>query len=283
MKEFIAEEFSTTTEFSFSVLAVLNYMTVFSVSLEEALLELFQLPSNESVCELCIETESEDRSQASDRFNFLLIQKSIDRGVIDDSFDDCDYKEPSLHNSTDDSEEDVYTFKDIEMVGVDPGVNSRKLDHVKKQGGDKIKPFVFNPFDESTLTTENLPEPVSNEKLNLTMFFNPFSSNEDQSNFTTKANENATSCPHCEHSFTSKYNMKQHIISVHKIVKPGEKVYRCKVKKCSFITGSRVWFERHNCGNKNKEVSTKTSCSFCKEDFANPSSLRRHVKRMHKL
>ena len=108
LKEFLSEEFSTDAGFSFSILTVLNYMTVFSVSLEEALYELFQLPSNESVCELCIETEAEDKEKASNSFNFILIQNIIDKGGIDDSYDVCDYKQTSLdQHVTDDSEEDI--------------------------------------------------------------------------------------------------------------------------------------------------------------------------------
>ena len=169
-KEYISEEFSTSTEFSFSILTVLNYMTELGVSLEEALSELFQLPSNESVCVRCIETSSEDKKQASDKFNFLLIQKSLDKGVVDDSFDDRDYKEVSFDHSTNvDSEEDVYTFKESDMGGVELRVDQP----VKRQGADHIKPFTFNPFDESPPVY--LPDPVSSENLNSTMFFNPFS------------------------------------------------------------------------------------------------------------
>ena len=180
LKEFLSEEFSTDAEFSFSILTVLNYMTVFSVSLAEALHELFQLPSNESVCELCIETEAEDKEKASNSFNFILIQNSIDKGGIDDSYDDCDYKQTSLdQHVTDDSYEDIdedeYTFKDSGMVGMESGVDNSKQHQVKRKGEDHDKPFLFNPFDTRPPTTVKLPDPVSSEKLNSTMFFNPFS------------------------------------------------------------------------------------------------------------
>ena len=75
LKHYIAEEFVTSEDYSFSILTVLNYMCVNSASLADTLLEIFQLPSNESVCELCISTEQEDKKLVSDQLNFLLIQK----------------------------------------------------------------------------------------------------------------------------------------------------------------------------------------------------------------
>ena len=261
LKHYIAEEFVTSEDYSFSILTVLNYMCVNSASLADTLLEIFQLPSNESVCELCISTEQEDKKLVSDQLNFLLIQKVMGREDVDDSYDDSDFQ----HENEEDKEE---TSDD-----------SGSVKDVYKFSDKNVKPFSFNPFDKPPL--KSLPEPVEEENLSSTKFFNPFSIKESKCKDKT-AQEIEPTCPHCDHKFTSKHNMKQHIISVHKITEPGMKVFRCSIKKCSFITGSRVWFERHNCGSKNKEATTpKPYCNICKETFANSSSLRRHIKRLH--
>ena len=77
--------------------------------------------------------------------------------------------------------------------------------------------------------------------------------------------------------------MKQHIISVHKIMSPGIKVFKCSIKNCKFVTGSRVMFARHNHdSSKAKTDITKPVCADCQEMFANCSSLKRHVRRVHR-
>ena len=266
LKYFIAEEFLTPVEYSFSIFTVLNYMCLFSVSFDDAFKELFQLPSSESVCELCSTSMEKDKKLVCDQFNFSLIQKNMGRDDYDDSFDDSDYKNDMDGNEYSSSfseeepvEDDVYNFSEAE---------------------EQVKLFVFNPFDKSPL--QGLPAPVSCENLNSTKCFNPFSIKDKGPKKSPKVDTGNVTCPHCDHSFTSKHNMKQHIISVHKITEPGMKVFKCKVKKCTFVTGSRVWFERHNCEKKNKEVVLKPECAYCKETFANTSSLRRHINRLHK-
>ena len=91
-----------------------------------------------------------------------------------------------------------------------------------------------------------------------------------------------TTCPHCNHTFKTNYNMKQHIISVHKITMPGVKIYKCNFKNCTFVTGSRVMLNRHNHDKDKEKDNIKPVCVFCKETFANTSSLRRHVRRVHR-
>ena len=96
LKYFIAEEFSVSVEYSFAILALLNYMNSVGASLKDALVELFKLPSHDSVCEVCVTTLEEDKKLVAEQFNFLLIQRGLaDQQDIDDSYDDSDYKNES--------------------------------------------------------------------------------------------------------------------------------------------------------------------------------------------
>ena len=45
LKEYIAEEFSIPSEYSFSVVAILNYLHLFNISVEDALRDIFKVSS----------------------------------------------------------------------------------------------------------------------------------------------------------------------------------------------------------------------------------------------
>lgn|ERR1712025_591245 len=96
-------------------------------------------------------------------------------------------------------------------------------------------------------------------------------------------------CQFCAKAFTNSYNLKQHLISRHKVFPPEMRIYKCHLQVCSFVTGSRVAFERHlttslshpNTKKKNKNKEKNISCEFCNEQFATKSSLKRHIIRKH--
>ena len=270
LKYFVAEEFSNPEEYSFSILTVLNYMHAFSISLQDALLEIFQLASHESVCELCIESPGKDKKLVSKQCNFLLLQRKITEQPDDDDDDslvDADYKPKSLDSS---SEVDVYEF-------VDSG------------SFEAFNPFASNSFERESMSKLPSIDSDMDKNLNSTMAFNPFSNtghteSESGAVGTYKVlNDKVACCPYCGKSFKSNYNMKQHVISVHKILVQGIKVYKCSIKNCSFVTGSRVQFNRHNHhDSKTKKEVDKPVCTHCQVVFANSSSLKRHLKRLHK-
>ena len=270
LKHFISEDFSTPEEYSFSIITVLNYMYSYSISLEEALLEIFQLAPYDSVCELCIEVSGKDNKQlVSNHFNLLLLQRKVSEQQEDaDSYDDADYKQFSVcssdssNNKLIENDEDVFSFRSDS----DPNI---------------FKPF--NPFRANS-TKESAPHLPSNiseldENLNSTMTFNPFSKLVTDEIIVSSP---ATDCPHCVKTFKTNYNMKQHIISVHKVDVPGMKMFRCPVKNCQFVTGSRVQYSRHKHEDTRvKNQNFKPVCNYCNEIFSNDSSLKRHLKRLH--
>ena len=99
-------------------------------------------------------------------------------------------------------------------------------------------------------------------------------------------------CGHREGKFSNKYNLKLHLVQVHRIFPEGMIIYKCPDLDCQFVTGSRIWYNRHAVTHGRKpEVkvdscksscsSCKTTCSYCHMDFANRSSLKRHHQRKH--
>ena len=273
LKQFISEDFSTPEEYSFSIITVLNYIYCYGISIEDALVEIFLLAPYESVCELCIEVSGKDNKQiASKHFNLLLLQRKLSEQQDNaDSYDDADYKQFSSgcsDSSTNDlveNEEDVYNYDSDS----DPNI---------------FKPF--NPFnaDFSKELPTQLPSTSArlDANLNSTMTFNPFNKLLPYKDKEIKVTSPVTDCPHCVKTFKTNYNMKQHIISVHKIALDGMKMFRCQVKTCQFVTGSRVQYSRHNHeDNKVKNKHFKPVCNYCNEIFFNDSSLKRHLKRLH--
>ena len=95
-------------------------------------------------------------------------------------------------------------------------------------------------------------------------------------------------CHLCDKIFYNGYNLKQHLISRHKVFPPKMKIYNCTFPECSFVTGSRVAFQRHLKTSlshpdlrKDEVKKTKFSCETCNEVFATNSSRKRHIIRRH--
>ena len=95
-------------------------------------------------------------------------------------------------------------------------------------------------------------------------------------------------CHLCDKIFYNGNNLKQHLISRHKVFPPKMKIYNCTFPECSFVTGSRVAFQRHLKTSrshpdlrKDKVKKTEFSCEACNKLFATNSSLKRHIIRRH--
>ena len=99
-------------------------------------------------------------------------------------------------------------------------------------------------------------------------------------------------CGHCDGKFSNKYNLKLHLVQVHRVFPEGMVIYKCPGPDCQFVTGSRICYNRHAVTHGGKhEVkvhscksfcsSCKATCSYCNMDFANRSSLKRHHQRKH--
>ena len=117
---------------------------------------------------------------------------------------------------------------------------------------------------------------------------NPFSSDENkqfkpQKMSSLKACKDSNhQCSLCEKTLTTKYNLKLHLVQVHRVKVPNMSVYQCP--SCDFITGSKICFVRHretHSSKKSKKAGEAILCNICHESFANSSSLRRHKRRKH--
>ena len=52
-------------------------------------------------------------------------------------------------------------------------------------------------------------------------------------------------CDHCLKSFQNRYNLKLHIIQIHRIFPSNMKVFKCPESQCEFVTGSKGCYNRH--------------------------------------
>lgn len=273
LENYIAEEFGTIEEYSFAIIAMLHYMHTFSVSLEETIRDMFSLSVKESICELCCETGTKEPTLECDRFNLktikLMMAESLEASDYD-SVNDADYKnnDDEVDTSSSSDEETNYISKDLRK-------NNQEY-------SDTIN-FEFNPFSDPNPVSVSVSGSQSHDQLNSTILFNPFTADAtSESPLRVLRSTSNKSCKLCSNSFTTNYNLKQHMISVHRIIEPGVKVYKCNSRGCSFVTGSQSWFARHNCKSKrDKPTILKPNCSYCHASFANPSSLKRHINRLH--
>jgi len=264
LKEYISEEFSIPSEYSFCVFAVLNYMKLFELPVEDALCDIFKVSSSELSCEICI-TGAGDKSELARRINCSVLRSKLDFDCLDDSYDDPDFNTKVVNQDTSDDSEDVYSFVDE---------------------SDFFNPFVKETSNNSFCNPFQLNESVSPSQQPVESTpdgFNPFAASSPKVKKRAEK-ENKNVCSHCDAKFSSSYNMKQHMISIHKIFSPGMKIYKCDFSKCNFVTGSRIMFARHNHSKSVQIVgnNVKPSCPVCHAQFFNSSSLKRHIKRkMH--
>ena len=88
-------------------------------------------------------------------------------------------------------------------------------------------------------------------------------------------------CKKCGKEFNKMYNLKLHLVSVHKDFPKGMTIFQCSVEGCSFSSGSDILFRRNTHKSALKTELERITCSFCKDTFAGKRSLVRHVKRKH--
>lgn len=222
---------------------------------------------SELLCSLCIETGS-DKEDAARRHNCMVINGKLSKDTLDDSYNDPNFQteesKSRSSNSTISDPSDVYSFKSN-----DESFNPFEKNNISENSSESC----FNPFE--TVTPIDSSYPPDN--------FNPFSTSTPNRDKTTESISKI--CPHCDASFTSSYNTKQHMISVHKIFPPGMKIYKCSYSNCTYATGSRAMFSRHGHSKMALESqpsdpqTSKPKCQVCGAVFFNFSSLKRHFKR----
>ena len=243
MRDYITEEFECQTEYSFCVITVLHYIQYFKISIEEACEEVFFFSSSKSLCELCVPEENKNKNLAQ-KHNYELLTAMINSRVM--VSDDLDI--------TDDSSEDrTYQVKESGESTMSSSRRScdQQSEDVKTSGSDEE--FFFNPFivgSKSAVNEQLNLMDVNKEYMNSTAIeeSHPALQNgiEDISDIQVHVKCRGSSCKYCGKEFNNSNNMKQHLISIHKIFPPGMAVFKCPFKKCDFVSGNRVAFARHS-------------------------------------
>lgn len=222
---------------------------------------------SELLCSLCIGTGI-NKEDAARRHNCIVIKGKLSKDTFDDSYNDPNFQAEEINSKSSDSTTsdscDIYSFVD-ESESFNPFENNKSSESC------------FNPFESVS------PSDGSNDKHNPPDDFNPFATSTPNRD---KPKESTPKiCPHCDASFTSSYNTKQHMISVHRIFPPGMTIYKCSSKSCAYATGSRAMFSRHSHAKIALQSQTsdpqtsKPKCLVCGAMFYNTSSLKRHITR----
>ena len=137
MRDYISEEFDCQIDYSFCIVSVLHYINIFEVCLEDALCELFQFSTSQSLCQQCVSGDDhQERKELADRHNFnllnglLMVKEVSDISDSDDSFDD-----PAFCGG-----------EDLVSDSSDPSLSEKDTDMSDKISNDADADFLFNPF-----------------------------------------------------------------------------------------------------------------------------------------
>ena len=276
IRDYISYEFLVQKEHSFSVLILLNYSKLFKITPETAFGEMFNISMKDTFCSNCdlIKSKPNDFNLHVSNVAYLKRKLNDDCESFDDSIRDPDYSQ----ESADESESD----------GCDsPSSVQKKQGQLSKIGNVSQLPISVNPFEDSDEDVYEFTEVIS---------VNPFESEALGDEYKTAGNENfkpqkmsslkndeesSRQCSICEKTFGNKYNLKVHLVQVHRKSVPNMTVYHCPL--CDFVTASKICLERHRVTHSKtkKKSGYEAVCSICYEKFANSSSLRRHKNRKH--
>ena len=222
MREYISEEFSCQTDYSFSIVSVLHYVNIHDISLEDALCELFEFSTSQSLCQICVRGHDPDeRKDLADRHNFnllnsLLMKRDDDISGSDDSADDPTCVIGKLGSESSEEHTEMFSEKDTNVKETIP----RNVD----------QDFFFNPFFKDNYSHSEISEVEcafnpfqvdagESSVLNSTLAFNPFGGCEggietlkDCSPVAHVKSKENISCDHCRKTFSNRYNSKLHLI-----------------------------------------------------------------------
>ena len=264
VKEYIAEEFKILTEYSFLTLCILTFCHENKMSVTESANDLLVYSSTRFVCDDCANVSSEVISgNLLEDHNLKVLRDLFHQSALDESKDnsddDRDYipvtsSEPISDSDSSDLSQDVYSFtasadednSDFEICN--PAVEKKtKLVNSTMLSKSKHSESLF-PADPSPIKAVQKP---------------------------------GKACDRCGKEFSKRYNLKQHLISVHKVFPKGSVIFECPVPTCTFASGSKLLFSRHS-HKKGSSVPSKLICTLCSSKFATKGSLMRHVGGKHK-
>lgn len=236
MKDYIGEEFGCVTEYSFCIISVLHYVHRFNVTIEDALCELLVLSTSLSLCPRCINGDTErERMKMAERHNLVLLEslQSLDTCVgelcvSDDSVSDptCLLEDLPRSSKDGDSSMDLGSSHELDFNNLE----SKKLKSDNEVNFNPFRSdescdlvvdeFCFNPFieDPKDMTMYNFDD--TENVLNSTLSFNPFSESDTDlpkemceiSSIKVHSRGLDIKCDFCVKSFSNRHNMKLHLI-----------------------------------------------------------------------
>lgn len=289
VRKYISFEFRVQLQYSFCVFLLLNYMKEFSLDAETAFVDIFKLKVENTFCSSCSASGMSILMIEKENLNYL---KKVYEVVTNVSFEDSDCDPDfDMKNCDDIDSSSVETCSDDEM-------SKNKL--VRKERTNKEELHHSNPFvsDDDSNDVYRFSEELDcnpfvttgGDDLDYQRWKFCTNSNKldvpKMSSVKDKTRMKVSKCDHCEGQFKSNYNLKLHMIQVHRIFFDDVTVYDCPEYSCKFVTGSRICYNRHAATHirkpKIKVNSSKVQCRNCPMVLANMSSLRRHEKRKHK-
>ena len=257
-RDYVHFEFRVQKEYSFAVIVLLNYMKNFSLTPDTAFVEVFRLSLMETFCkECCVDDgiEKIDAKQEIRRRNLNYLRRVIVKEVIDEGIEDSD-DDPDFDlkhgEPKDDTSSESTTEYDSKIF------HSRKKTLLEENNKENVdEQILSNPFVDSD---ENLNDAYEfREESGI----NPFESSEDELEIPKSKNSKERGqlaqkissssvkslpnikCDHCQKMFSNKYNMKLHLIQIHRIFVEKMEVFQCPELQCSFVTGSKILYNRH--------------------------------------
>ena len=246
LSNYVSEEFSIEKDYSFTAVAVLHYMNFKKTSIEEAVTELLKYSSSKSICKMCCadgKTDSEKEQIVRIHNHQILKTLLSENSDSDDSEEDISGSDDSrgdplytgnTHSESSSSEDSIDMLVKSSVGNLEyfnPFVSSEEDEHENKSKKEKFKPafnstIVSNPLDKDNKSSDP-----------------GHGAGPSSSSTSSQRKRTEIKCEHCNVQFSNRNNMKQHLISVHRIFPPGMSVYSCS--SCSFNTGNRVAYQRH--------------------------------------
>ena len=152
IKQYIAEEFQIDSHYGFLCFCTLNYSKMYKISISEALYELLDLSSSESLCPLCIEGEDENGKVIMSRRHNLAVfnrdrQEQVPEAVCDnlvDSSSDCSFKVSKSATLETESSEDIKSVRICKPSRISRKFPLEKI-HDRKSNGLMNSTELFNP------------------------------------------------------------------------------------------------------------------------------------------
>ena len=279
-RDFIHYQFLVQKDHSIAVLLFLNYIKKFSVAPSTALVELFKLRVEETLCLYCYDRNQEQQNSNLEikkhNVNYLKSMLANEISDLDDSYDDPQFTPDKMFGHESDNSTDVTSKEETEIGKAETLIKEDKL--------------VSNPFENSDEDIYKFQETESR--------VNPFENSDDEAlkirfrptkSSSLKSNpvKEFSNCDHCQRGFSNSYNLKVHTVQVHRIFPEGMAIYQCP--QCEFVTGSKIGFTRHTSTHLRKKTNLKLQklsnqrikCNYCGSLVFNKYSLKRHIKRKH--